>query len=100
MQPKIILGFNYKTNELSFTLSIFSAVLLLFINLKLGYDEDISTAIYHSYEWLTYFFAVLGAVIADSWLGLYKTIVGAEVIFAAGCILLAVGVIDVLNLPI
>lgn len=82
------------------TYLIFAAVLLLCFNLKLGYDQDVSTAIYHVFELFSFFFAVVGAVVADSWLGLYKTIVITSAILAAGCILLAVGVIDVLYLPI
>lgn len=79
---------------------IFSAILLLFLNLKLGYDKDISTAIFHAFQFLASFFAVIGAIFADSWLGMYKTIVLMSVIFAAGTFLIAIAVIDVLYLPL
>lgn len=70
------------------------------MNLKLGYDRDVSTAIYHTYEFLAYFFAIVGGAIADSWLGMNKTIVLTTTIFAASAFLLAVAVVDSLHLPL
>lgn len=78
---------------------IFLAILLLFLNLKLEYDRDVSTAIYHAYELLSFVFAFVGGAIADSWLGMYKTILMATSLFASGAILMAVSAIDSLNLP-
>lgn len=76
-----------------------SAILVLFLNLKLGYDKDASTAIYHFYTFLASCFAVVGAIIADSCLGIYKTIVLTSMTFAAGAFTIAVGVVDSLFLP-
>ncbi len=45
-------------------------------------------------------FAVVGAIIADSRFGMYKTIVLVSVIFAGGSLIIAIGVIDSLYLPI
>lgn len=78
----------------------FSAILLLFLNLKLGYDKDTSTTIFHAYGFLGSFFAIIGAIIADSWLGIYKTILLMSMVLAAGTFIIAVGVIDVLHLPL
>lgn len=74
--------------------------MLLFLNLKLGYDRDVSTAIYHTYEFVAYFFAIIGGAIADSWLGMYGTIVLTTTIFAASAFLVGVAVIDNLYLPL
>lgn len=81
-------------------MSHFSAILALFLHLKLGYDEDVSTAVYHSYSFVASMFAIVGAIIADSWLGIYKTILLASMVFVAGSSILACTVIDSLNLPI
>lgn len=76
------------------------AIILLFLNLKLGYDKDISTAIYHTYEFVAYFFAIVGGAIADSWLGMYRSIVLTTSVFAAGAFLISFAVVDSFNLPI
>lgn len=73
---------------------------MLFLNLKLGYDRDVSTAVYHTFEFLAYFFAIVGGAIADSWLGMHNTIVLTSTIFAAGAFLVAVAVVDSLQFPL
>lgn len=78
----------------------FPAILTLFLNLKLGYDKNDSTAIYHAYGFLSCCFAIIGAIIADSWLGMYKTLLLMSAILAAGPIAIAIGVIDALQLPL
>lgn len=70
------------------------------MNLKLGYDRDASTAIYHTYEFLAYLFAIVGGTIADSWLGMHKTIVLTTTVFAGGAFLVAITAVDSLNLPL
>lgn len=88
--------------ELFFKISflLFTAILLLFLNLKIGYDRDISTSVYHAYEFFGYFFAIVGAIVADSGLGIYKTILLMSVVFAIGSFTIAVSVIDALHLPL
>lgn len=78
----------------------FSAILLLFLNLKLEYDKDVSTTIYHAYAFVASCFAIVGAIIADSWLGMCRSIVLVSVVFAAGAFIISVGVIDDLYLPL
>ncbi|XP_037049527.1 peptide transporter family 1-like [Bradysia coprophila] len=76
------------------------SILTLFLNLKLGYDKDVSTTVYHSYAFVASCFAIVGAIIADSRFGMYKTIVVVSVVFAVGSLIIAIGVIDALHLPI
>lgn len=78
----------------------FSAILFLFLHLKLGYDKDVSTAIYHSYTFVASCLAICGAIIADSWFGMYKTIVLVTVVYATGAFTIAIGIIETLHLPI
>ena len=50
----------------------FPALLTLYFMTYLHWDKDLSTAVYHAFSGLCYFTPVLGALIADSWLGKYK----------------------------
>lgn len=52
--------------------SCFAAVLVLYLNQFLSWDEDFATTIYHTFVALCYLTPILGAIIADSWLGKYK----------------------------
>lgn len=52
--------------------SRFAGVLVLYLNQFLRWDEDFATTIYHAFVALCYLTPILGAIIADSWLGKYK----------------------------
>lgn len=72
----------------------------LFFNRKLGFDPTISTALFHTYECLVFSFTIIGAIIADNWLGLYKTLISMSFVYAIGAAFLSIGNIDPLGLPI
>lgn len=76
-----------------------SAILLLYFNRKLNFDPSISTAMYHTNELLAYSFTIIGAIIADSWLGLFHTILWMILVFSIGNAVVAVAAVEVLNLP-
>jgi dipeptide/tripeptide permease len=76
------------------------AILAIFLNQKLGFNSDESTAIFHANEFLLYFFTIIGAIIADSWLGLFKTISMMTLLFSIGAGTVAIATIDSLELPI
>ena len=78
----------------------FSAVMSLFFNQKLGFDPSHSTALFHAYECLVFSFTIVGAIIADKYLGLYKTLVPTSFVYAAGAGIIAIAAIEPLNLPI
>lgn len=78
----------------------FSALLALFFNRKLGFDPSLSTALFHTYEFLVFFLTIVGAIIADNWLGLYKTLLSMSCVYAVGAALISIGTIEPLNLPI
>ncbi|XP_046955965.1 solute carrier family 15 member 2 isoform X2 [Lynx rufus] len=50
------------------------AVLTLYFLYFLHWNEDTSTSIYHAFSSLCYFTPILGAAIADSWLGKFKVL--------------------------
>ncbi|CAJ1079139.1 solute carrier family 15 member 2 [Xyrichtys novacula] len=69
------------------------AVLTLYFLTYLHWDKDLSTAIYHAFSSLCYFTPILGAVIADSWLGKYKTIIYLSIVYVIGHVVKSVGAI-------
>lgn len=77
-----------------------SATMSLFFHQKLGYDPTMSTALFHTYEFFVFSFTIIGAIVADNWLGIYKTLMSMSLVYALGAAFLAVGNIDPLNLPI
>lgn len=70
------------------------AILALFINQQLLFNESISTAIYHGNDFLLHSATILGAILADSYIGLYKSLLTMIVVFGIGCGLLAIGAIN------
>ena len=73
-----------------------TAILALYLHRKLEFDEDASTAIYHTVELLAYTFPI----IADSWLGNFKTIAIMLGVFAIGTTTIAVTSIESLSIPL
>jgi dipeptide/tripeptide permease len=58
-----------------------------------------ATIIYHTFNMLIYFTCIIGAVIADSWWGRFKTIWILSIVYSIGSVLIAIGAIELLNLP-
>uniref|UniRef100_H3D8Z8 Solute carrier family 15 member 1 n=1 Tax=Tetraodon nigroviridis TaxID=99883 RepID=H3D8Z8_TETNG len=69
------------------------AVLVLYFKYFLLWDEDFATSIYHIFVALCYLTPILGAIVADSWLGKYKTIVYLSIVYALGQVAMAVSAI-------
>uniref|UniRef100_A0A3B3WLH6 Solute carrier family 15 member 1 n=1 Tax=Poecilia mexicana TaxID=48701 RepID=A0A3B3WLH6_9TELE len=69
------------------------AVLVLYFKYFLKWDDDFSTTIYHTFVALCYLTPILGAIIADSWLGKFKTIVYLSIVYAVGQVIMAVSAI-------
>ncbi|XP_016401446.1 LOW QUALITY PROTEIN: solute carrier family 15 member 2-like, partial [Sinocyclocheilus rhinocerous] len=60
----------------------------------LNWDKNLSTAVYHAFSSLCYFTPLLGAVIADSWLGKFKTIIYLSIVYyVIGHVVKSVGAI-------
>uniref|UniRef100_A0A8C7X7Y4 Solute carrier family 15 member 1 n=1 Tax=Oryzias sinensis TaxID=183150 RepID=A0A8C7X7Y4_9TELE len=51
------------------------AVLVLYFKYFLQWDDDLATSIYHTFVALCYLTPILGAIVADSWLGKFKCVV-------------------------
>uniref|UniRef100_A0A8C9YXR8 Solute carrier family 15 member 2 n=1 Tax=Sander lucioperca TaxID=283035 RepID=A0A8C9YXR8_SANLU len=69
------------------------AVLTLYFLTYLHWDKDLSTAVYHAFSGLCYFTPILGALIADSWLGKFKTIIYLSIVYVIGHVVKSVGAI-------
>ncbi|XP_039997791.1 solute carrier family 15 member 1b isoform X2 [Xiphias gladius] len=69
------------------------AVLVLYFKYFLRWDDDFATTIYHTFAALCYLMPILGAIVADSWLGKFKTIVYLSIVYAVGQTILAVSAI-------
>ncbi|XP_048453915.1 solute carrier family 15 member 1 [Rhincodon typus] len=66
------------------------AVLVLYFRYFLHWSEDFATAIYHAFVALCYLTPILGAIIADSWLGKFKTIVYLSIVYTIGQLVISV----------
>lgn len=65
----------------------------------LKYNEDEATMIYHVFTCFVYFFPLLGAIVSDSWLGKFNTILYVSMIYAVGELLLSASAAPPLHIP-
>ncbi|KAM6446847.1 solute carrier family 15 member 1 isoform 1-T1 [Liasis olivaceus] len=70
------------------------AVLVLYFKFFLSWDDNLSTAIYHTFVALCYLTPILGALIADSWLGKFKTIISLSIVYTVGQAVLSISSIN------
>ncbi|XP_031599079.2 solute carrier family 15 member 1 [Oreochromis aureus] len=69
------------------------AVLVLYFRYFLQWDEDLATSIYHTFVALCYLTPILGAIVADSWLGKFKTIIYLSIVYTIGQVAMAVSAV-------
>ncbi|XP_023698372.1 solute carrier family 15 member 1 [Paramormyrops kingsleyae] len=70
------------------------AVLVLYFRYFLKWDDDLATSIYHTFVALCYLTPILGAIVADSWLGKFKTIIYLSIVYTIGQLIMAVSTIS------
>ncbi|CAH2103133.1 unnamed protein product [Euphydryas editha] len=89
------------TNEFCERFSYYGmrTILSLYLRDKLGYGDDSATVIYHTFTMFAYFFPLIGAMIADGWLGRFRTILYLSVVYATGSILISVTAMPPVKLP-
>ncbi|XP_017025219.2 peptide transporter family 1-like [Drosophila kikkawai] len=75
-------------------------ILVLYLTLKLGYNEETATVLFHTFTMLVYIFPLIGALIADGWLGKYKTILYLSMVYSLGAMVLAFGAIPLIGMPV
>ena len=59
----------------------------------MGYSESTATVLYHTFTSLCYFAPIFGAILADSFLGMFKTIFYVSVVYVIGELVLTIGAI-------
>ncbi|RXM30429.1 Solute carrier family 15 member 1 [Acipenser ruthenus] len=59
----------------------------------LQWDDDTATSIYHTFVALCYLTPILGAIVADSWLGKFKTIIYLSIVYTVGQVIMAISTI-------
>ncbi|XP_063890138.1 peptide transporter family 1 isoform X2 [Helicoverpa armigera] len=89
------------TNEFCERFSYYGmrTILSLYLRDKLGYSDNGATVIYHVFTMFAYFFPLLGAMIADGWLGRFRTILYLSLVYAAGSTLISISAMPQLNIP-
>ncbi|XP_040296986.1 solute carrier family 15 member 2-like isoform X2 [Bufo bufo] len=69
------------------------AVLTLYFVNYLHWDRNLSTTVYHAFSGLCYFTPIIGAPIADAWLGKFNTIFWLSILYVIGHVIKSVGAI-------
>ncbi|XP_047993013.1 peptide transporter family 1-like [Leguminivora glycinivorella] len=82
-----------------FSYSGMRAFLTLYLRSKLGYSDDEATELYHVFSTFVYLFPIFGGIMADNYLGKFRTILYMMFVYAAGNLLVAVTAIPQLALP-
>lgn len=97
--PKIV--FLIIVNEFCERFSYYGLRTILFIYLTgfIRMESNTATAIYHSFTVLCYFSPLLGAIIADGYIGLYRTILYVSCLYCVGEIVLTLTSIPALGAP-
>ncbi|CAF0910291.1 unnamed protein product [Brachionus calyciflorus] len=65
-------------------------VLFLYLTNFIKVEQHAATALYHAFTVICYFTPVFGAILADGYLGLYKTILCVSILYCIGEIILTV----------
>ena len=75
------------------------SILSLYLKKKLEFSEDRATTIYHAFSMLCYFCPIFGAMIADQFLGKFRTIVSISIIYVLGHLLKTLAAVPTLGVP-
>jgi hypothetical protein len=74
-------------------------VLYIYLNEFLGINPNTATAIYHAFTMLCYFSPLMGAILADGYIGLYRTILYVSCFYFLGVLVLTLTSIPALGAP-
>ncbi|XP_037999634.1 solute carrier family 15 member 1-like [Motacilla alba alba] len=77
-----------------FSFFVTAGVLIIYCINFLRWDANFTAAIYHTFVALCYLTPILGAIIADSWLGKFKTILYLSIVYIIGQAVLTVSSIN------
>ena len=74
-------------------------VLTLYLTEKLGCTEDNATGVFHAFVAACYLMPLFGAIVADSWLGKFRTIWMVSLVYILGLSFKTLATITPLGLP-
>jgi len=75
------------------------AILSIYLKDKLHFTENKATVIYHTFSMFCYFTPIFGAMLADMFLGKFKTIVYISLIYVLGHLLKTLAAVPTLGIP-
>ncbi|XP_026838256.1 peptide transporter family 1 isoform X3 [Drosophila erecta] len=75
-------------------------ILVLYLTNKLDYNEETATVLFHTFTMLVYIFPLIGALIADGWLGKYKTILYLSLVYSLGALVVSFGAVPITGMPV
>ena len=84
---------------LRFSFVAIEAVLANYLNSSLQISQDTSTVILHALLWLAYTTPLLGAILADQFLGKYRAILWSSFPYILGMIFITLATIPDFGLP-
>ncbi|XP_023213671.1 peptide transporter family 1-like, partial [Centruroides sculpturatus] len=64
-------------------------ILILYLTQELLYSENTGTNIYHAFSMTTFFLTLFGAILADTFLGKFRTILYGFIFDVIGCIVIS-----------
>jgi dipeptide/tripeptide permease len=70
-------------------------ILAIYLNQRLEFDTNTATAIYHINDFLLYFFTIAGAIIAENYLGVYRTLIIMTFMCATGAGIVTIAAIEI-----
>jgi solute carrier family 15 oligopeptide transporter 1 len=74
-------------------------ILSLYLRDILLFSESDSKIIYHTFAMFVYFFPIFGAILSDSFLGKFRTILYVSIVYACGNVVLALSSAEPIGLP-
>jgi solute carrier family 15 oligopeptide transporter 1 len=69
-------------------------ILAIYLNQKLKFDPNTATAIFSVNEFCLYFFSIVGAIIADCYWGIYRTLTGMSILIACSGTVVSIASMD------
>ena len=69
--------------------TILAMVLIKYLPLDQLMTEQEASGVFHQFAAWNYFFPLAGALVADIWLGKYRTILWLSIVYTIGCVVLA-----------
>ncbi|XP_070506336.1 peptide transporter family 1-like [Chironomus tepperi] len=72
----------------------FIVILAIYLHQKLDFDTNTATALYHVNEFCLYFFSIVGAIIADCYWGIYRTLTTMSILIAISGTIVSIASMD------